>query len=240
MPATLLSSPEVNGTGVPMPVMSTQSNAGPPASSLSTQRYPNRSGPPLPSTPGRGSVSPLPNSIGSYCGTEFAVSSVPTTKLRSLPPRLWSVSVCIEVAGMGSVSVIAAGCGSTSGAMSPVPLSVTMLDGESGSLLETVSVAGNGVGVGGLNETNTSAWPSGGTLNEVWSTPYAGSLETMLLTTSASVPVFWMRSSRSCGKPVNTFPNAIEPGTVAMSGTPVTWSVAGTFTVGRTGSLPVM
>src|SRR5262245_44032651 len=152
--------------------MSTQSKAGPLGSSLSRQVYPNTSGPPLPSTPGRGSTSSLPSSIGWYASTVTpAVSRVPATKLRLLPPVLCTVSVRVAASGMLRVAAIDVGLVLTSGGTTALPERAMVLYGVSGSLLSIVKVAGYEATDPGLNAANNAALPSGGTVKLVWSTP---------------------------------------------------------------------
>jgi hypothetical protein len=105
----------------------------------------------------------LPRSRLSWTSAALAVICVPTTKLRSLPPVLWSVSVRLTEPGMLTVADNEVGEGSMSGATSPVPVSGTILAGESGSSLWMVIVAGCGPTDPGLNEAKSSAFPSGGT-----------------------------------------------------------------------------
>ena len=99
------------------------------------------------------------------------MSWAPITKLRSLPPVFWTVRVWVSRSGMLRLALREAGVEPMSGASRPAPVRFTMSVGVSGSFDVMAKVAGILPGAGGLKLTNRTAFPWGGTLKLVRSTP---------------------------------------------------------------------
>jgi hypothetical protein len=185
---------------VPVPLISTQSNAGPPGSRLSDQRLPNASGPPALLATGPLSTSGLPLStnadvwIGS--GGAAGASRVAEVQSSALPPPFVMRRLRLAAVLVLSVSSKLVGFTEKLGAATPSPVTTTVRTGVSGSLLAMSSVPARTATAVGCQVTVTLRAADGATTNEPGAAVTAASEAVIPVTCSESVPLFVTTSVR--------------------------------------------
>jgi hypothetical protein len=123
------------------------------------------------------------------------------------------------------------------GGVTPSPVSVTPINGESGSLLAMERMPFCTPVTVGAKVTTTGLLSLGGTTIAVTSGVNTGLSEEMEVTCSESVPGLSMVTTVVGVAPRKAGPKSNDPGLTAMSGAPMTVRVTGTASSDSSGSL---